>query len=420
MNINLQIDTRIFNDVYYPYLEDNTRTQIFYGGSSSGKSKFALGQRMILDVLQGRNYLVIRNTANTLRGSCYNEALEGIDDLKLSKLFSVNKSEMVITCQNGSQIMFKGLDNAEKLKSIRPRNGVITDLLIEEATETNFSDVKQLRRRLRGASDKPKRVILLFNPIMRTHWIFQEYFANVWQDGMKQYRDDNISILHTTYKDNLRFLEREDIKELEDETDQYFHDVYTLGKWGVLGDLIFKNWKIEDLTDIKNSFNYYDNGLDFGFANNPSAFIRNSTHNKKIYIIDEFYRHGMTNDLLAGELLSRMRKDERVYCDSAEMKSIQELRNHKVNAIAAMKGPGSVNFGIQWLQQHEIIIDRSCQNTINEFQQYQWSKDKDGNTTNIPVKKFDHLIDALRYSKSDAINSKSGYNTPKDVGVYIP
>ncbi|MBA7557904.1 hypothetical protein ES705_50686 [subsurface metagenome] len=135
---------------------------------------------------------------------------------------------MTITCVTGYQILFRGLDDAEKLKSIIPEKGVITDILIEEATETKRDDVKQLYKRLRGKSKVLKRLTMAFNPIIRTHWIFKEYFKN-WVEGETEYHDDKLSILKTTYKDN-RFLEQDDIDELENEQDPYYREVYTLGR----------------------------------------------------------------------------------------------------------------------------------------------------------------------------------------------
>lgn len=141
--IKLKVSSKIFNKVYIPYLKDNTPTQIFYGGSSSGKSVF-LAQRTVLDLMKGgRNYLVVRNVAKTIRGSVYNEIVKAISDMKLDSFFNVLKSELTITCINGYQILFCGLDDPEKIKSITPAKGVITDIWVEEATEIEYNAYKQ-------------------------------------------------------------------------------------------------------------------------------------------------------------------------------------------------------------------------------------------------------------------------------------
>lgn len=399
--VKLKVSSKIFNEIYIPYLKDNTPTQIYYGGSSSGKSVF-LAQRTVLDLMKGgRNYLVVRNVAKTIRGSVYNEIVKAISDMKLDSFFTVLKSEMTITCVNGYQILFCGLDDPEKIKSITPAKGVITDIWVEEATEIEYNAYKQLTKRLRGRSRLTKRVTMSFNPILKDHWIYDEFFSGVWEDDKTWYRDEGLSILKTTYKDN-RFLTQQDIDALENETDQYYYQVYTLGNWGILGAVIFKNWKVEDLSWLKPIADKHRNGLDFGYAADPAGLTHTHYDRKKktIYILDELYMTELTNDVLADEV-TKIIRGQLLVCDSAEPKSIKELRQYGVNAIGAKKGPDSVNFGIQWLQQQTIIIDVKCQNHKNEFMKYKWKEDKNGNVLPVPVDKDNHLIDALRYAYED-------------------
>lgn len=395
------------NKIYLPYLEKQTRIQIFFGGSSSGKSVF-LAQRTILDVLKGRNYLVVRKVARTIRQSIFNELCKVISDMGLNKQFLINKTDMVITAFNGYQILSCGLDDAQKLKSITPAKGVITDIWAEEATEIEYNDYKEITKRLRGVSEHKgtKRITFSFNPILQTSWLYTEFFKG-WDDSKTQYEDENISILKTTYKDNA-FLTQDDIDKLESETDEYYYNVYTLGNWGVLGSVIFKNWKVEDCSEIRKTADNYKNGLDFGFASDPAALVR--THydrkHKTIYILDELYQRGMTNDILAEEVKA-MIGYEYVVCDSSEPKSIKELKNYGINAVGAKKGKDSVAHGIQWLQQQTIIIDKSCQNFKNEIQQYQW-KEVQGQAVPIPIDKNNHLLDGLRYAYEDEYKESTG------------
>lgn len=396
----MDIDVTV-NESYLPLLNEDTRTQIIFGGSSSGKSYFK-AQQTILDILEGhRNYLICRNVQKTIRKSVFNEVTKAIVEMGLpigdNGIFSVNRSDLVITCNlNNKQILFAGLDDPEKIKSITPIDGVITDVWVEEATETKYEAVKQLNKRLRGRSKVKKRLFLTFNPILKSHWIYKEYFGG-WQDDKNFYRDENLFILKTTYKNN-DFLEPDDIYELENESDPYYYDVYTLGNWGVLGNVIFKNWEMQDLSDIKHTFDRFHNGLDFGFAKDPAALTRMcyDKKRKELYILDELYELELTNDALAKRVLDKI-GSEFVYCDSSEPKSIQELKNNGVKAKGAKKGPDSVNFGIDWLKQQKIIIDVNCQNTKNEFQKYHWKEDKDGVVVPVPVDKDNHLIDAIRY-----------------------
>jgi phage terminase large subunit len=292
-------------------------------------------------------------------------------------------------------------------------------VLIEEATETKRDDIKQLYKRTRGlAGGIKKRVTLAFNPIMRTHWIFKEFFGN-WVEGKFEYHDDKLSILKTTHKDN-NFLEQADHDDLENEKDPYYRDVYTLGNWGILGDLIFINWKIEDLSKIKNTFGTYYNGLDWGYSNDPTAAGRQAIKGKKLYILQELlYEKGLNNDVIASRLKPLINK-EYIRCDSSEPKSIAEVRSYGIEALPAKKGPGSVNFGIQYLKQFEIIIDRSCQNAVNEFQLYQWKKDKYGDTINEPIDKDNHFIDQIRYALNDRIfeGEKEEEYTADGLGIF--
>lgn len=397
---NVTVYDEVFNRAYLPFLECQARTQIYYGGSGSGKSVF-IAQRCIYDLMRGgRNYLVCRAVGRTIRRSVLNELVKVITDWGVTALFKINKSDGVITCTNGYQILFTGLDDTEKVKSITPAKGVITDIWIEEATEADHKTIKELYKRQRGGDEKTaKRLTMTFNPIMQSHWIFEEYFSEIgWADAQTEYRGDGLTILKTWYIHN-RFLTTEDVRDLENETDKYYRDVYTLGNWGVLGNVIFTNWRVEDLSEQHAQFTNRRNGLDFGFSSDPAALV--VTHydkmRKTIYIYDELYERGLTNDLLAAEA-RKMINNDRVVCDSAEPKSIAELRNYNISAEAASKGKDSVLFGIQWLQQQQVIIDPRCINTVNEFRQYKWKEDKSGNAIREPVDRNNHIIDALRYA----------------------
>jgi phage terminase large subunit len=378
--------------------------QILFGGSASGKSVFK-AQQAVIDVLDGgRNYLICRQVGRTIRRSVFAEVRKVVTSAGLTPLFDVNKSELIITCNvNGYQILFAGLDDVEKIKSITPDKGVITDIWIEEATETERDTLKQLQKRMRGGDERTrKRLTLTFNPIFKTHWIYQDYFSSVaWADDQAVHNSPELSILKTTYKDN-HYLTRQDIDGLENETDEYYRDVYTLGKWGILGDVIFKNWTTQDLSGMRAQFTNHRNGLDFGFSSDPAALavMHYDSKRKTIYIFDELYERGLTNDILAQEVKALIGSDY-VYCDSAEPKSIAELNSYGVNALAVKKGKDSVNFGIQWLQQQQIVIDSRCVNARNEFSIYHWKKDKDGNAIKVPVDKHNHLIDGARYGLED-------------------
>lgn len=391
MNINIQE-----NPVYIPYFNKPQFLQIFFGGSSSGKS-FFLTDKIVVDVLNGVNWLCCRNVGKTIRNSVFNEITKSILNMGVKKYFSINKSDMVITCKlNDKQILFCGLDDPEKVKSITPVNGVLERIFIEEATEVKRDAYMQLKKRLRGNSPHKKHIFMAFNPILRSHWIYKEFFGG-WQDDKTVYEDDKTLIVKTTYKDNI-FLTAEDRALLEDETDPYFYNVYTLGNWGVLGNVIYKNWSVEDLSAQIPHFDNLHFGLDVGYTN-PNAFVKLhlDKENKVIYIIDEYYRAGMSDDDLYFAAKDFVGKDY-VMVDNAANKTIDYLAGKGILAVATNKGGDSVNRGIRFLWGYKIVIDIRCQNFKNEIEQYHWQEDKNGVVLEKPVKQNDHLMDALRYA----------------------
>ena len=410
----MEIDRRCFNPIYLPYVREDRRYQIFFGGSSSGKSAF-LASRCVLDALQGRNTLIVRKVARTLRASCWNEVLKAIDRLQLRRLFDVSASEMVITARRSrAQLIFAGLDDVEKIKSLTPAHGVLTDVWMEEATECRYSDYKQLDKRLRGSSVHRKRMTFSFNPIYRTHWLYREFFSG-WEDGAEAFPpparygatvpgrslfEERLCILKTTYRDN-RFLSGDDAAALESEKDPYFYDVYTRGCWGADGDVIFRNWQVRDLSRFARCLTDKRYGLDFGFARDPSACVCCAVSNvsRTVYVFSELYETGLTAWALA-EKLRPFARGNPITCDSAEPRTIEELRRLGVRARPARKGPDSVLHGIQWLQGYRILVDPSCRHTIHELSQYRWKEDSRGEGRPCPEGE-DHLMDALRYALED-------------------
>lgn len=396
----LNIPARFFNSAYLFLMKEPMRStplQILYGGASSGKSVF-IAQRDILDMInEERNFLVTRNTANTLRDSVFAERVKAIKSFYLAPLFDIKESTLEITYKpRGTKMFFRGLDDPEKIKSITVPTGTLTDLRCEEATEQSEDSYNQLRIRLRGLAAVSKRTVLSFNPIFRSHWICKRFFTG---RAIKYHRDDSKLIFHSTFRDN-QFLDEQDKKDLLGCTG-YYRDVYTEGRWGVLGDLIFTDWESADLSGIE--FDMYRYGIDFGFTVDPSVVLKLSIQPAKrtIYIVDEIYGRGWTNDVLAAKA-KPMCGGNTVWCDSAEPKSIAELHQQGENSISAypvQKGRDSVYHSIQWLQQWKIVVDRNrCYNTINELSQYQWQKTKNGETINQPIGVNDHCIAALRYA----------------------
>lgn len=230
MEVNIRISKKVFNDVYLPFLENEDRYLVFYGGGSSGKSYF-IGERYIYKQLKPKrcNLLIVRQTADTNRRSTFPLMKQIIRNWNLSEHFKINESDMRIKCLlTGNEIAFAGLDDVEKIKSITFENGELTDIWVEEATECQEADINQLKVRLRGGKSK-KQMVLSFNPINIQHWIKRHFIDS----GLA-------TVCFSTYKDN-KFLTDDDRKALEDlkYTDEYTYEVYCLGKWGILGKTVF-------------------------------------------------------------------------------------------------------------------------------------------------------------------------------------
>lgn len=398
--INLLLPKDTINAVYERGFTAQERVQIYYGGAGSGKSVF-LGTRTMLDTFTGRNTLCVRRVARTLKTSTFAEVQKAINAYGLSKYFLVNRSDLTITNRiSGAQILFLGLDDVEKVKSLTPAKGALTDLWIEEATETKWTDFKQLEKRLRGISEHKKRITLSFNPMSKMHWIYRTWFLTIPDLGIKpeasHHIEDGLYILRTTYMDN-KFLEEDDRRGYEGETDAYYKSVYTLGQWGIVGGAVFDNWRVG--TDMPKSEGMpHRNGLDFGFSADPAAGVHTlyDKRSKTIYVVSEIYETGLLNN----ELSKRVKEiDKRAiwYCDSAEPKSIKELRRYGVITKGVKKGPDSIRQGINWLKQNAIIVSPECVNMIDELSNYKYKQGRDGVTTD-GMEGADHLIDALRYA----------------------
>lgn len=387
--LNINISKKIFNEAYYPMLLDySNRYEVYYGSAGSGKSVF-LSQKLIIKALrQQRRILVVRKVARTIRDSVFQLILNTLSQFHLIELCSVNKTNFTIGLPNGSQFLFYGLDNSEKMKSITD----ITDIWIEEATETTQDDFNQLDLRLRA--QKPfLQIYLSFNPVSRANWVYKYFF----ESGTPA----NTKILKTTYKDN-RFLPQDYINALEEmeKTNPTYYKIYALGEFCSLDKLIFNNWEIGTAEETKDYALLL--GLDFGFVNDATAFVVAylDEENKRIYIDNELYQTGLLNDQIANAIKYMGFSKSVIIADSAEQKSIEEIRREGIIRIKpASKGKGSILQGIQKLQQYKLIVNPRCTNMITELQNYSWKKDKATNEyINEPNDNFNHLCDSLRYS----------------------
>lgn len=400
--MEITIDREIFNEAYLPYIFDyNKRYEVFYGGAGSGKSHAVVQKLICKCLIDKRRVLVVRKVARTLRNSCLALFQQILSDWGLTHLYKVNLSSLTLTFTNGSEILMVGCDDVEKIKSIAN----ITDIWCEEATELFADDFSQLDLRLRHPTAKNQQFILSFNPISKANWCYTTFFSTDFEteeelNEILSFRQ-SCRIIHTTYRDN-RFLPEQYIKSLKSlkATNPTYYSIYCEGRFGSLGKLIYTNWRL--LGDGETPIGKTAVGLDFGFANDLTALITSyiDDEHKKIYILDEWCENGKVNSEIADAIKDRGLAKTIIIADSAELKSVEEIKREGITRIRpSIKGQGSILQGIQKLQQYELIVSPQCHNTIEELENYQWEKDKKTNEyVNKPMDRWNHCLDALRYS----------------------
>ena len=399
IKIKIKNPSRVFNKHIYDKLTDySTFTEIHYGGASSGKSHGVI-QKVVFKSLQAWKYprkvLFLRKVGSSVYDSIFEDVKQCLEAWGLLGACKVNNSAYRIELPNGAQFIFKGLDNPEKIKSIKG----ISDVVMEEASEFTLDDYTQLTLRLRDKKHPNKQIYLMFNPVSKVNWVYNAFFIK---------KPKNTVIYQTTYKDN-RFLDevtKENIEELANRNEAYYK-IYALGEFATLDKLVFPKYKKQLLNkeELKQFPSYF--GLDYGFINDPSAFmhIKIDDENRRLYIVEEYVRKGLTNDKIAEAIKVLGYSKEIIRADSAEKKSNQELRNLDIpRVIDVMKGPGSVMQGIQYILQYEIIVDERCVKTIEELENYTWKKDRaTSEYINEPVDSYNHCLDAMRYAIQDRI-----------------
>lgn len=418
INIVLQFDkpSKVFNKHIYRQLDDYTKfTEIHYGGASSGKSHGVV-QKVVMKACKKwrkpRKVLFLRKVGRSIKDSIFADVLACLGDWNLLDRCKVNMTDFRITLPNGAEFLFKGMDDPEKIKSIKG----ISDVVMEEATEFTLDDYTQLTLRLRDRKHLQRQIFLMFNPVSKLNWVYKHFFGEEAEVDFKR-----VAIHHTTYKDN-KFLDEENrttIEELEKRNPAYYR-IYALGEFATLDKLVFPIYTMrrldkhaDDLKPIESDF-----GLDFGYINDPSAFVHVKVNNKtkQIFILEEFTQKGMLNNQIADKITEFGYGKEVITADSAEQKSIVEIRTkYNVPRIRpATKGPDSIRQGIQWLLQYEIVIDDRCVKLKEELENYTWKKDKKtGEYLNEPVDSYNHLIDALRYAVEHRSRKRGGIEVLK-------
>lgn len=389
-NINLKLKQELFVPKFFPLLFDYShRWEVYMGSAGSAKSYFITQKLIIRCCNEKIKVLVCRRTATTIRNTCFSLFKDIIAKWKLTPYIKIRESDFNIKFPNGSEIIFIGLDEETKLLSLND----IGCIFIEEAFEVPKNIVEQLNLRLRGKT-KNQQIIMAFNPISKHHWL---------HDFCEVNPPTSFTFIHSTFRDNP-FLNAEYIAELEE---LYIRNpqkarVFCDGEWGIDADgLVFQNWKVEDFNhaDIQGQLMI---GLDFGFVNDISAIVASilDEENGRIYVFKEWGATGKTNADLVKAITALGFNKSTIIADSAEPKSIEEIKRAGINKIrACKKGPDSIMHGIQKLQNYQIIVHPSCTGIIAELENYTWQKDKSTDVyINKPIDDWNHYIDALRYS----------------------
>ncbi|GAB0278781.1 PBSX family phage terminase large subunit [Staphylococcus pseudintermedius] len=370
-------------------------TEVHYGGGSSGKSHGVI-QKVVLKALKDWEYprriLWLRKVQSTIKDSLFEDVKECLINYGIWDMCLWNKTDNKVELPNGAVFLFKGLDNPEKIKSIKG----VSDIVMEEASEFTLNDYTQLTLRLRERKHKLKQIFLMFNPVSKLNWVYKYFFEH--GKPMK-----GVLIRQSSYKDN-KFLDdmtRENLEMLATRNPAYYK-IYALGEFATLDKLVFPKYEKRIISDkeVGHLPSYF--GLDFGYVNDPSAFIhvKIDSDNKKLYVMSEYVKKGMLNNEIAQVINDLGYSKEKITADSAEQKSIMEIKTNGIDRIVpAMKGKDSVMAGVQFISQFDIVIDERCYKTIEEFDNYTWKKDKNTDEYyNEPVDTYNHCIDALRYA----------------------
>lgn len=394
--MRLRVHKNIFLPAYQNDLEDySKRVLILYGGAGSGKSFYA-SQKLVYKALKDkRKVLVLRKVNRTTKNSTFQLLLDTLTQFGIVKQCNVNRTDFTITLPNGSQFLCMGLDDPEKIKSITG----LTDAWLEEATEFTLDDFSQINLRIRDPVAKNQQLILSFNPVSKANWCYLQFFSD--NPGLLEFRK-TVKIIHTNYLDNI-FLPQDYINTLQllKQTNEVYYKIYCLGEFGSLDKLVYNNWQSMEFNpeEIKGELMC---GLDFGYTNDPTAFIASYLVEKegRIYIFKEWGDTGYLNDEIADQIKEMGFAKSLIMADSAEEKSIAEIKKQGIQRIKpCAKGKGSILQGIQKVQQYELIVHPNCKKVIEELENYSWKKDKQTNEyINEPVDSFNHWMDALRYS----------------------
>ena len=414
-----------FYDVWRASKSKDILNVVCSGGRGSGKSSNVA--HIITQFLMRYpvNAVGIRKIDNTLEQSVYEQMKWAIEEQKVTHLFKFNKSPLRITfLPRGNYMVFRGAQYPERIKSLKDSRFPFAIVWVEELAEfrTEEEVTTITNSLLRGELDEglQYKFFFTYNPPKRKQsWVNKKYGT--------QFVSGNTFVHHSTYLDNP-FIAKEFIKEAE-ETKKKNEMKY---RWEYMGEAIgsgitpFNNLEFREITDEEAAnFDNIRNGLDFGYATDPLAFVRwhyDKKHNG-IYAIDEYYGQKISNRQAANWIKSRGYQSDRIAADSAEPKSIAELHGdfNIPNIYGVKKGPDSVEFGERWLDDLDFIcIDpKRTPNIAREFESIDYQVDRDGNPKPRLEDKDNHAIDATRYAFADDMRANSNTRAKTKKASYL-
>ncbi|HAT4348520.1 PBSX family phage terminase large subunit [Clostridium perfringens] len=398
-NLRIHLPSKIGRG-YGTFWRFKGRYRVVKGGRGSKKST-TTAMWIIYNMMKYplANTLVLRRVFNTHKDSTYTQLKWAANNLGVSHLWHFSKSPLEITYKpTGQKILFRGLDDPMSITSITVEIGYLCWAWFEEAFQVmNEDDFNKVDMSIRGELPVGyfKQITLSFNPWSEKHWLKKRFFDT---------KDDNILALTTNYKCN-EFLGDDDRKLFESmkENNPRRYKIEGLGEWGIADGLVYENFTelefdVKEISKRKGIISVF--GLDFGYTNDPTAFICCLVDEKakELFIFDEHYQKAMSNTDIVNMIKYKGYSKEKIIADSAEPKSIDDIRKQGIRRIkAALKGKDSILNGIQNIQGYKIYVHPKCENTLVELNNYVWDT-KDGQVINKPIDDYNHLMDALRYA----------------------
>jgi len=379
------------SDHFYPLLSESSRYLVLCGGRGSGKSEFCARKLLFRCITEGgHRFLILRKVRKTCRQSVLEVMMRLLSENNIA--YKHNKTEGNISFYGPdgklNEMLFDGLDEPEKIKSIKGLTGV----WIEEATEFRESEFVEVDLCLREPGPSYQQVMASFNPDETATggmWLKRRFFDHI---------DPQAHVHKSTVLDNpIASIRADYLKQLNLLSDETLKKIYRYGMWAAPKGQIY-DWDVVSYPGDDYPFDEIFYGGDFGYSVNPATVVRIYRRGDEFWLEEVVYQTGLINQDLGHLMRAGLVADDApVYFDAAEPKSIEELSRMGFNVKPAEKGPDSVIAGIDFVKSKTVHILAGSENIIKEVARYCRQKDKDGNELPKPVKFDDHAMDAIRY-----------------------